>query len=151
MTGGVTRCPDFTSRPVSRHQQYLGPFVRPFAYSPPYAPRKNSSVLLDFPTQAAAYRPESGSKRHVTTLTELSSSLFEFRYDGEDGTLAYTVQRPEAGLPTILPEWNGNTISNAWSGLALSAKTEGLSVRVARIVDEGLQLHYENGLRLTRL
>ena len=124
------------------------PFVRPFAYSPPYAPRKSSSVLLDFPTQAAAYRPESGSKRHVTSVTELSSSGFEFRYDGEDGNLAYTVQLPEIGLPTIIPEWNGSTISNAWSGLAVSAETEGMNVRVARIVDDGLQIHYENGLRL---
>jgi len=121
-------------------------FVRPHGYSAPFAPLRSNSVLLDFPTRPAAFRPPEPPERSIVTLRRLDGETHALRYETSSSSLEYRVI-PAAGAPRIQVRVNDRDWPQVWSGFGVENSGDVPELRFARIEDQKLTLQYSQGLR----
>lgn len=122
------------------------PYVRPYDYAPAFAPRRAESVMLDFPTRPAAFRPEPPSGRQVVSIERIDAETHELRYEGEGGRLTYRV-RAVAGAPEVDVLHNDVVWPAVWRDWGALSDAGPPAPRYSRVENRVLHLQYERGLR----
>lgn len=121
-------------------------FIRPHDYAPSFAPRRANSVLLDFPPEPAAFRPDPGTGRLVTRVERLGENRHRFRVQSEAGVLDYLVSA-EPGAPTVQVSFNERPLPGLWRGFGVETGEVPPEPRFSRLEDNVLYLQYADGLR----
>ncbi|WFB35340.1 hypothetical protein P3T73_14350 [Kiritimatiellota bacterium B12222] len=121
-------------------------YVRPYGYAPVYAPQRNNSVTLDFPTTSYAYRPQTRTRKSVQSLKRLDENSYLFQFESEDLQLAYKIL-PKAGVPQVEILLNGRVYTHVWQGASLTLHADEPELRFARIYKESLLLQYNGGIQ----
>jgi hypothetical protein len=131
---------------VGRIPQWID-YVRPYGYAPAFAPVRNNSVQLDFPTNAHAFRPRTSPERFVTKAERQADQVFRFIYESTEGTLTYEISAIQ-GFP-VVSAWTGGEAGATkvqWKGVRVISGDVDSELRYARLRDGILWLQYSDGL-----
>ncbi len=137
---------------LSIYQEVLGripkrvDYVRPHGYAPAFAPKRQNSVTLDFPTGPAAYRPLTRSERSVQTLETVDPETFLFQYERADSTIGYRITAGK-GFPQVDVVVDGEIYPGLWSQPRLLGPKQSPELRFARATGNRLDLQYTEGIQ----
>jgi|GEM_PF-1189826 len=136
---------------LSIYQEVLGripqniQYVRPYEYPPAFAPRRDNSVVLDFPSGPAAFRPQTRSERSIRKVERLGVDRFLFSYESDAGRLGYVVNATP-GAPSVDVRVDGERYPGLWRNLGVAGPETPPVLRFARIDDDVLFLQYTGGV-----
>ncbi|MCC5843655.1 MAG: hypothetical protein JJU05_05330 [Verrucomicrobia bacterium] len=123
-------------------------FIRPHDYAPAFAPRRQGSVLLDFPPRPAAFRPNPPTERYLVSLEQKENNTYHFRSQSGNTTVEYRVALRE-NFPEISVRVNEVDLGRIWRGVAVHTQGEAPVFRLSRMEEDKLILQYTEGLRFS--
>ncbi len=123
-------------------------FIRPHDYAPAFAPRRQGSVLLDFPPRPAAFRPNPPTERFLVSLDQDEHRSYRFQSQSGKTTIEYRLTLLE-NFPEISVRVNEVDLGRIWQGKALHTQGNPPVFRLSRVEEDKLILQYTEGLRFT--
>lgn len=123
-------------------------YVRPFNYAPAFAPVRENSVRLNFPTTEYAFHPASTEERHVTKLSELGNNTYRLDSISPTTKVSYRVSAEEGG-PRVEVSVNDSGWVEAWTGPRAQGLSQNPTNRFSRIRGNELYYQYTDGISFT--